>query len=109
MDRAQNYDDNIAAQWRSWANSKVNYTADFPAQLLTGTELSDNSLAKGATRFEMIFDLTNPRAAKFICRDNPHPRMQTIFVFLVRIRVRRQLPMMLPRPPPTAVALSYTR
>ena len=70
MDRSQTYDDNIAAQWRSWANSKVIYTADFPAILLTGTELSDNSLAKGATRFEMIFDITNPRAAKFICRDN---------------------------------------
>ena len=70
MDRAQKYDDNIAAQWRSWANSKVIYTDDFPAILLTGTELSDNSIAKGATRFEMIFDITNPRAAKFICRDN---------------------------------------
>jgi len=69
MDR-RNYDDNIAAQWRSWANSKVNYTPDFPAPLLTGTELSDNSLANGATRFDMIFDITNPRAAKFICRDN---------------------------------------
>ena len=69
-EKPNNYDDVIAAQWRSWANSKVNYTADFPAPLLTGTELSDNSLAKGATRFEMIFNITNPRAAKLICRDN---------------------------------------
>ena len=64
------YDDSIAAQWRSWANSEVVYTKDFPAALLTGTELPDNSLAKGATRIEWIFDVTNPRAAKFIIRDN---------------------------------------
>ena len=67
---SKNYDDAIAAQWRSWANSEVVYTEDFAAALLTGTELSDNSLAKGATRFEWIFDITNPRAAKFITRDN---------------------------------------
>ena len=64
------YDDSIAAQWRSWANSEVVYTKDFPAALLTGTELPDNSLAKEATRIEWIFDITNPRAAKFIIRDN---------------------------------------
>ena len=67
---SKNYDDAIAAQWRSWANSEVVYTEDFAAGLLTGTELPDNSLAKGATRFEWIFDITNPRAAKFITRDN---------------------------------------
>jgi len=67
---SKNYDDAIAAQWRSWANSEVVYTEDFAAALLTGTELPDNSLAKGATRFEWIFDITNPRAAKFITRDN---------------------------------------
>ena len=67
---SKNYDDGIAAQWRSWANSEVVYTKDFPAGLLIGTELSDNSLAKGATRFEWIFDITNPRTAKFITRDN---------------------------------------
>lgn len=67
---SKNYDDAIAAQWRSWANSEVVYTEDFAAALLTGTELPDNSLAKGATRFEWIFDITNPHAAKFITRDN---------------------------------------
>ena len=67
---SKNYDDAIAAQWRSWANSEVVYTEDFTAALLTGTELPDNSLAKGATRFEWIFDITNPRRAKFITRDN---------------------------------------
>ena len=69
---SKNFDDGIAAQWRSWANSEVVYTEDFPAGLLTGTELPDNSLAKGATRFEWIFDITNPHAAKFIARDNGH-------------------------------------
>ena len=69
---SKNFDDGIAAQWRSWANSEVVYTEDFPAGLLTGTELPDNSLAKGATRFEWIFDITNPHAAKFITRDNGH-------------------------------------
>ena len=64
------YDDTIAAQWRSWANSKVVHTDDFSAPLLTGTEIPDNSLAKGATRFEWIFDITNPRRAKFTTRDN---------------------------------------
>jgi hypothetical protein len=64
------YDDDIARQWRSWEGCDVLYTKDFPAGLLLGTELSDNSLAKGATRFEWIFDVTNPRAAKFITRDN---------------------------------------
>ncbi len=67
---SKNYDDAIAAQWRSWANSEVVYTEDFAAALLTGTELPDNSLAKGATRFEWIFDITNPHAAKFTTRDN---------------------------------------
>ncbi len=66
----KNYDDAIAAQWRSWANSEVVYTEDFTSALLTGTELPDNSLAKGATKIEWIFDITNPRAAKFITRDN---------------------------------------
>ena len=64
------YDDSIAAQWRSWEGCDVLYTKDFTEGLLTGTELSDNSLAKEATRIEWIFDITNPRAAKFIIRDN---------------------------------------
>jgi hypothetical protein len=68
---SKNYDDNTAGLWRSAAKYKVVYTEDFPAALLTATEFSDNSLAKGrATKIDWTFDITNPQAGIFTIRDN---------------------------------------
>ena len=68
---SKNYDDTTAGLWRLAAKYKVVYTEDFPAVLLTATEFSDNSLAKGrANRIVWTFDITNPLAGIFTIRDN---------------------------------------
>ena len=66
-----NYSEDIHGLWRANAKERVAYTDDFPAQLLCGTEFTDNSLAKGkATRIEWTFDITDPRAGILTITDN---------------------------------------
>ena len=67
----RNYNEDIHGQWRANAGEKVVYTEDFPAALLTGTEFSDNSIAKGkATRVQWTFDIIDAHTGIFTLSDN---------------------------------------